>query len=127
MRIVLISKTFLQIISKGKWWGWSCFPFVVFRSQKDRETPYKMNHELIHHRQQLELLLIGFFLLYFGEYILYRIKGKNHYRAYLSISFEREAYDNQRDTTYLKNRPYWAFWKYYRRNAKPETSSQSTK
>jgi hypothetical protein len=117
MRIILISHLFLKIISGGKWWGWSFFPFIVFRSRQDRDTPYKMNHELIHHRQQLELFIVFFMLWYLIEYTVYRLKGRSHYRAYLSVSFEREAYAQQENLTYLKKRKWYSFIKYLGKKA----------
>ena len=72
-----------------------------------------MNHERIHLRQQLELLIIFFYLCYGIEYMvhLYRLKSKQ--AAYRSISFEKEAYTNENDLNYLKERSFWAFLNFY--------------
>ena len=37
------------------------------------------------------------------------MKGKNHQQAYRSISFEKEAYQNENDMNYLKIRKRWAY------------------
>lgn len=50
-----------------------------------------MNHEKIHIYQQLELLIIFFYLWYVVEYYYWYIKLKDKNLAY-NICFEREAY-----------------------------------
>ncbi|AFD55134.1 hypothetical protein RA0C_0118 [Riemerella anatipestifer ATCC 11845 = DSM 15868] len=66
-----------------------------------------MNHEKIHLRQQLELLILPFFVWYGLNYLWNLIKYKNHREAYRNIIFEQEAYENQNDLEYLKNRKLW--------------------
>ena len=61
-----------------------------------------LNHERIHGRQQLELALIGFYLIYFIEWIA---------KGYDYISFEIEAYKNEKNLDYLKNRKHYSMWK----------------
>jgi hypothetical protein len=58
----------------------------------------------IHLRQQIELLILTFYLIYVLEYLIYRIKGMNHYDAYMNISFEKEAYANEKNTNYLNEK-----------------------
>ena len=71
-----------------------------------------INHEKIHMRQQVELLLIFFYLWYVIEYYYWYFKLKDHFLAYKSISFEREAYAMENDLNYLDSRKAWSFWKY---------------
>lgn len=71
-----------------------------------------MNHERIHLKQQLETLVIPFYIMYATEYVIARLKGRNHHGAYRHISFEQEAYGNEHELTYLKTRKFWAFFKY---------------
>lgn len=73
-----------------------------------------INHEKIHLRQQIELLIIPFYLFYCIEFLVRLIQYKNWYTAYMNISFERESYQNQMDFNYLKNRKFWSFLKYIR-------------
>ena len=120
--------------------GITLFPFIISQkkyngphitqSQKDRHK----NHESIHIAQQLELVpyslafnfliftLFGwnylwlfvtivpvlnsslFFILYLIEFI---------FKGYRGISFEREAYENDDNLDYLKNRKYFNFTKYF--------------
>ncbi|MCP9766900.1 hypothetical protein EGI22_03200 [Lacihabitans sp. LS3-19] len=90
--------------------GIALWPFIILRAK----TPGKViiNHERIHLRQQLELLILPFYLWYLTEWLLLLIKYRNLYEAYMHISFEKEAYSNESDLKYLRNRPFWSFLKY---------------
>jgi len=79
-------------------------------------SPVDVNHEYIHTLQQRELLFFPFFLLYVMEWVVRVIQTRSFVRGYLSISFEREAYDNQRNLDYCKNRPFYAWRKYLSRS-----------
>jgi hypothetical protein len=68
-----------------------------------------LNHERIHIEQQKDLFWIWFYPIYILEYLWYRISGKSHVEAYKSISFEREAYDNDQNPDYLKTRKRFAW------------------
>jgi hypothetical protein len=61
-----------------------------------------INHERIHLRQQAELLVIPFYLLYLLNYLFNLLIYRSHHKAYIQIVFEREAYANEADTGYLK-------------------------
>lgn len=89
------------------------FPFVLLRHSEDRHNARLLNHERIHFRQQLELLVIPFYLWYVGEYVRWRWRGKDRQQAYMAISFEREAYANEGNPDYLRQRPAFAF-RWYR-------------
>lgn len=65
-----------------------------------------MNHERIHLRQQAELLVLPFFIWYGFEFLFRWAHCKNRQQAYRNISFEREAYTNEKDLDYLKKRPF---------------------
>ena len=87
--------------------GMTIWPFVLV--QQPNPSARLLNHERIHLRQQLELLLLPFYIWYFAEYGYYRLRGLRHYEAYRSIRFEREAFANDHNLDYLNNRPFWAF------------------
>ncbi len=90
--------------------GMALFPFIlVKRAGAGRVL---LNHEQIHLRQQLELGLILFYILYLLEYFVRLVLYRNHTRAYFNISFEREAFSNQHDLEYLETRKWFAFAKY---------------
>lgn len=92
--------------------GITLFPFIILRNTKDRNNKVLINHEKIHLRQQLELFVLFFYLWYVAEYYYHLIKIKDAHKAYRSISFEREAYANESNLEYLKNRKLLSFWKY---------------
>lgn len=71
-----------------------------------------MNHERIHTAQQREMLFVFFFLVYFIEWLV-RLPMRGN--AYRNISFEREAYANQRNLNYLESRPLYAWRRYMKR------------
>lgn len=91
--------------------GITLFPFVLIRPGI-LLTRRLVVHERIHLQQQKELLIIPFFLLYLLEYIFNLIKYKNHYKAYFLISFEQEAYLNDKNIQYFKHRKPFSWLKY---------------
>lgn len=92
--------------------GITFYPFVFLANKEDRNNSVFVNHERIHCRQQLEMLLIPFFIWYGLEYLLRLWQFKNRREAYYNISFEREAYQKEKDLDYLKKRSFWSFIKY---------------
>lgn len=88
------------------------WPFIVLRKKEQKQNATLINHERIHMRQQLELLILPFYLWYGFEFLIRFIRLKNWDKAYRAISFEREGYGNQSDLNYLKKRPFWQFLKY---------------
>lgn len=71
-----------------------------------------LNHEKIHTAQMKELLFIGFYIWYLVEWLCLLIKYKNTHEAYRNIRFEKEAYANQYNLEYLKNRSHFSFLEY---------------
>ena len=79
-------------------------PFIFFQKEED-EIPWVVNHELIHFRQTFELFFIGALILDIFERLYARIfLGMSAYEAYHYSSLEQEAYLNQNNQEYLKNR-----------------------
>ena len=99
------------LIPKG-YSGLTLFPFIIIRHKGDRDDRVLIHHERIHIRQQAEMLVIPFFLWYGIEFILRWIRYRSIALAYKNISFEREAYANEKDPEYLKTRPFWRFVKF---------------
>ncbi len=102
----VIPKLLSVFISIGAITLW---PFVISRNKLNEQV---LNHEKIHIKQQQELLIVGFYLLY----VLYWIRGlwlyKDSQLAYYSIPFEVEAYEHDEDMEYLKSRKWFAWWNY---------------
>lgn len=90
------------------------WPFIFTRGST-KLSDIDRNHEEIHGRQQLELLLVFFYLLYYGEYLVRWIKCGNRKKAYKNISFEQEAYYYESNLAYLKFRPFWAWLQFLRK------------
>lgn len=88
------------------------FPFILLRKKELRHNQSLINHEKIHLSQQLELLIIPFYIWYLSEYYIKYLKYKDPERAYRNISFEREAYENDQNLDYLKTRKFWSFISY---------------
>lgn len=75
-------------------------------------SKFTINHERIHTAQMRELLFIPFYLLYILEWLLRLIQFRNSFKAYHNISFEKEAYANENNLSYLSRRKRFAFLKY---------------
>ena len=99
------------LIPKG-FRGFTLFPFVLVKFPEDKQNVILVNHEKIHLRQQLELLILPFFIWYLLEYCVRLVQYKNANLAYRNISFEREAYENESNLVYLKNRVFFQFLRY---------------
>lgn len=111
---VIVAK---YLIPRG-YHGLTVFPFVIVKYRLDSKNKVLVNHEKIHIRQQLELLIVPFFVWYVLEYALRLLQYKNANLAYRNISFEREAYANELHLDYLKRRPFFSFFSYLRLDKK---------
>lgn len=85
---------------------------ILFVKKEMLVTQTVLNHERIHTAQMRELLFLPFYLIYVVEWIWRMIEcnGKA-YAAYRMLTFEKEAYENQYNLQYLKNRHAYAQWK----------------
>ncbi|WP_299529689.1 hypothetical protein [Ulvibacterium sp.] len=92
--------------------GLSFWPFIFLKHEGLKKDVVLINHEKIHLRQQLELLIIPFYILYILEWLLRTLLYLNTYRAYQNMSFEREAYHNEKDLDYLNGRKPFSFMNY---------------
>lgn len=111
------------------------WPFIIVRrSALSKFTDSVLRHELIHGRQQVEMLLLGavmsvwfaavgagwwsvlllpiFYWCYGMEWLLGLLCFGNSDQAYDHISFEREAADNEKNVDYLRIRKPFAWIKY---------------
>ncbi|TXE06882.1 hypothetical protein ES711_13115 [Gelidibacter salicanalis] len=106
--MILVSKF---MVPKG-FTGITLFPFVFVKYAQLKENKVFVNHERIHLKQQIELLIIPFFIWYALEFLVRYAHYRNWYLAYRNISFEREAYHEEENLEFLKIRPFWNFLKY---------------
>jgi len=105
--MVIVSDRFLRFLTFFLGGGqlpaaMAFYPFIILNS-KIVATPELINHERIHLKQQKELLILPFYIWYLIEY---------YKKGYYNVSFEKEAYINDNDLTYLKKRRIFAFYKY---------------
>lgn len=110
--ILIVSRFWTKIFSAGKAAAVTIFPFILLADARLAEDKVLLNHERIHLRQALELLVIPFYLLYGLEFCWHYFQHRDFRKAYLSISFEREAYANEKNLAYLPKRKCWSFVRY---------------
>lgn len=106
--MILVSKHFFH----KNYVGLTLWPFIILKNSSLKKDAVLINHERIHLKQQQELLLLPFYILYFLEWVLRCIYYLDSYKAYKNISFEREAYVNERNLNYVSERKPFSFIKY---------------
>ena len=92
--------------------GLCLWPFIFLKEDHLKDDVFLLNHERIHLRQQLELLVIPFYLFYIGEWLIRCCVYRDPYLAYQNLSFEQEAYRHEKDLDYLDRRKAYSFLKY---------------
>ena len=105
-----------KIIPFGNYKAMNLFGIIFTKSSL---SEIELNHEKIHTKQMLELLIIGFYLWYIIEYLLIRIFGNKDSQTdrYHEVSFEEEAHNNDTNLNYLKNRKPFNWIKYIKINS----------
>lgn len=122
--ILIHSEKIMNIVSL-LWWfpketakAAAPFPFVILRFNNHEMNNVRILHETIHHMQFVETLWLVFIYSKF-EYLYARyVLRYNHMQAYLFQATEQEAYLNQDNNNYLKERELYWFWKYMRYKTK---------
>lgn len=112
--------------------GYKCINLfgILFVKNDAKIDEVTINHEAIHSRQFVELMVLSavvlaiirwwlpllsplfFYVWYVVEYLIHLIRFKSNHIAYRRISFEREAYTNQGDVNYLPKRTWFSFLNY---------------
>ncbi|MEM7379768.1 MAG: hypothetical protein AAF361_01070 [Bacteroidota bacterium] len=92
--------------------GLSIWPFIILKNPHLKEDAVLINHERIHLRQQLEMLVLPFYVFYILEWLIRSAIYMDSYKAYQNISFEREAYHNEKQMDYIDKRRPFSFLKY---------------
>ena len=116
-----------KVIPFGSFKALAAWPFIFIRSDK-KFTDEDVRHERIHGRQQVEMLLVGFYVAYLICWLIELVRCARdkrrgqaepncRQRKYLnrvehSIIFEREAYTEDSSATYLYKRRFSAWIKY---------------
>lgn len=86
------------------------FGVIFARSEYKPLAERTLRHEAIHTAQMRETLYAGFYVLYALEWAARLVlNGFSNRKAYRAVSFEREAYANERDVLYLETRRRFAW------------------
>lgn len=93
--------------------GLSFFIFIWI-SKLTKDEVRLVRHEKIHFLQQIEMFFVFHWMLYGFFYLISRYKGHGHYIAYRYNPFEIEAYENEHNINYLKERRFFAWINYVR-------------
>ncbi len=92
-----------------RYYAINLFGVLFAKGPVDREM---LNHEEIHTAQMKEMGYLLFYLWYVVEWLWRLIQKGDSFKAYHAISFEREAYANERNYSYLPRRKKYAWRKY---------------
>jgi hypothetical protein len=92
--------------------GFSFFIFIWIYAPLKKD-PSLVRHEKIHFYQQVELLFFFHWLLYSMFYVAARLAGHNHERAYRANPFEQEAYQQENNLNYLRDRKVYSWVRYW--------------
>ncbi|MDP5229953.1 MAG: hypothetical protein NWQ38_06135 [Cellulophaga sp.] len=106
--MIVISKHFFY----KNYVGLTLWPFIILKNSTLKKDAVLIHHERIHLKQQKELLLVPFYLIYILEWALRSIWYLDTYKGYQNISFEREAYQNETNLDYVSERKSFSFIKY---------------
>lgn len=106
--MIVVSKHFFR----KNYVGLSLWPFIILKNNELKSDKVLVNHEKIHLKQQLELLIVPFYVFYLLEFAIRCILYRDSYKAYQNLSFEREAYHNEDNSQYLQERNPFSFIKY---------------
>lgn len=92
--------------------GITLAPFGIYvRENRYLNNKRLINHESIHWKQQLEMLIVFFYIWYIIEWFIRLFTNSGN--AYKSISFEREAKKYELDENYINNRKLFAWINFF--------------
>lgn len=106
----MVTNKFQWLLGKNTW-AMTLWPFIIVKKRVEL-TPSLLNHEKIHLKQQIECLIIFFYLWYLIEYLIRIILYRDIDKAYRNISFEKEAYFYENNLDYLNHRKIFSFLKF---------------
>ena len=110
--MIIVNKRLVKTITFNFASAIALYPFILLSDACLLKDEHTLFHEKIHLRQQLELLIVVFYIIYVIEYLIGRAKGYSHFQAYMNISFEREAYANEKNSNYLNEKKWFSFINY---------------
>lgn len=89
-------------------------PFGVYVLEDYMDDEVMINHESIHWKQQMEMLIIFFYFWYLIEWFVRLFTNTKN--AYYAISFEHESNANGDNPKYLETRKHYSWLKYMKYN-----------
>jgi len=106
--------------------GKSIYPFIILKERYKTDpiyilrAPKVIRHETIHFHQHQDLIIPFLMAILYGIDYIFKLFTNNFdpYIAYHENAFEREAFENQYDTEYIKTRKKFSWFKYFLRNLK---------
>jgi len=105
-----------RFIPFGTYHGLNLFGIIFVQRRWGKMELHELNHELIHTRQLWEMAFIFFYLWYGVEFLVRWVQYRFHAEAaYYNISFEREAYANERNLRYLRERRLMTWTRYLKK------------
>ncbi len=109
-----LKKIYTEHFPKKGFTALTIYPLVFVRKdRRDYFTAKAERHETTHALQQIEMLWILFLILYALEWVIKLPFCKfDTERAYMSISFEQEAYEHQDEFGYNNVRKHFAWIRY---------------
>ena len=109
-----IMGSFLSTITPNNIIAMTLAPFgIYFRSEWYLNNQLIKTHEKIHWKQQIEMIILPFYLWYGIEWFIRFLIQKK--QAYNNISFEREAHMFSHNIEYLNTRKFYAWIKCLRK------------
>ncbi len=105
------------------------FPWIILRKEIKQHERYEVliRHETIHFKQAQELFVVGFYVCYVLNWCVNIIRYKSLDIAYSHILFEKEAYANEHDDSYLDRRKLFSFMAYIGKSSKAPISKPKSK
>lgn len=90
--------------------GVTLAPFGIYLVKSHLSNQRTIRHEKIHWKQQIEMLILPFYVWYLIEWLIRLFTNRGN--AYRSISFEQEAYKKESNVNYLSDRKHYDWVKY---------------
>ena len=100
-----------------EWEGFCAFIVIFFADKKPPK--HIVRHEMIHFHQYKEMLIIPFIITYLAFFFIGCIMYRDCDKAYRRNPFEIEADFNERKTSYLRKRKYFAWIDYIGKEIPP--------
>ena len=109
---VLVSDKLLKILSPFRATrGLTFWPFIIVSASKYKRHIIK-NRQLLAYQQQIELLIVGYLVVYALTFIKGLIKNRNFQKAIDSVPFNKEQIANEKKYSWKGTRKMYSWIKY---------------